>query len=205
MERKVFEEFPDLEEPEYPPLVYGIFIVLTFIFDIFYGWLWRRFMVGTIERVYDRSEGDEDRGENDSTEKNMVTKDSDVKGVEPSHPDVMDQRQDHEYTEEEGAKEGGHRQEGGTMKRLLRGSLLRTTSSMSSSAKKKKEQKGSTMPTQDDGDILGFPKDAGPRPGVKILSFERALHIRALNHPHIGKNETGGHRLFLALLMFFNG
>jgi hypothetical protein len=44
------------------------------------------------------------------------------------------------------------------------------------------------------GEIMGFPKDCGPREGVHILSFKRAMHVKAMNHPHI-TFERKGHGL----------
>jgi hypothetical protein len=41
------------------------------------------------------------------------------------------------------------------------------------------------------GDILGFPKDCGPREGVLILSYKRAMHVRAMNHPHLTFERRG--------------
>jgi hypothetical protein len=39
--------------------------------------------------------------------------------------------------------------------------------------------------------ILGFPKDCGPRAGVRILSYQRAMHVRNLNHPHLTFERAG--------------
>lgn len=39
--------------------------------------------------------------------------------------------------------------------------------------------------------ILGFPKDCGPRSGVRILSYQRAIHVRNLNHPHLTFERAG--------------
>jgi hypothetical protein len=43
------------------------------------------------------------------------------------------------------------------------------------------------------GEIMGFPKDCGPRKGVRILSYKRAMHVRAMNHPHLSFERHGKH------------
>ena len=40
-------------------------------------------------------------------------------------------------------------------------------------------------------EILGYPKDCGPRENVHILSYARAMHVRAENHPHLEFERTG--------------
>ena len=41
------------------------------------------------------------------------------------------------------------------------------------------------------GEVSGFPKDCGPREGVHILSYKRAMHVRAMNHPHLSFERRG--------------
>jgi hypothetical protein len=43
------------------------------------------------------------------------------------------------------------------------------------------------------GEVMGFPKDCGPREGVLILSYQRAMHVRAMNHPHLSFERRGKH------------
>jgi hypothetical protein len=48
-----------------------------------------------------------------------------------------------------------------------------------------------TSETDAANSILGFPKDCGPRSGVRILSYQRAIHVRNLNHPHLTFERAG--------------
>ena len=52
------------------------------------------------------------------------------------------------------------------------------------------ETEGSNEPAASE-DVLGFQKDCGPRKGVRLFSYRKAMHVRALNHPHLTFERRG--------------
>ena len=182
MEAKVMERYPDPVEPEYPPLLHGLVIVIKFISGVFYTFLWRSFMVGMIERVVEEST---------KADVAMKVKKEEEEGADPEAPkEDPDKKDDDKEAEKKKDKKEKHKSFFSSSSSSSSSSSKSPSSPSSSEKEERKKGSAQTM-EEEDGEILGFPKDCGPRHGVKILSFERAMHIRALNHPHIAFERAG--------------
>ena len=160
-------------------------------------------MVGNIERVFEKSSNEKhesttkDEGEDKSDGEESKKKEERENCGNQTDTDEEIENADIAITEEptidaninkDSKAEGKLKKNGSQILPVSLPSYTKMASSLSGSSS---AAAAAQIPTDDDGDIMGFPKDCGPRHGVKILSFERAMHIRALNHPHIAFERRG--------------